>query len=64
MDKRALLEWGEILIRAGFRTLLICLSLYGVYVIKSSLGINLSEHYHAIDFFQSPVNVITDILHV
>ena len=63
-DKPSLMEWGDILIRAAIRTVLICLSLYGLYVLKSSIGINLSEHYHAIDVFQSPVKVVTDILHV
>ena len=57
-------EWIDILIRAIVRTMLICALLYGAYVIKSALGINLSQHYHAIDFFQSPVDVLTDIVGV
>ncbi|MEM9217117.1 MAG: hypothetical protein AAGD25_22575 [Cyanobacteria bacterium P01_F01_bin.150] len=57
-------EWSEVFIRALIRTVLICGLLYGAYVIKSALGINLSQHYHAIDFFQSPIDVLTDIVHI
>ena len=56
-------EWREILTRALIRTVIICGVLYGAYWVKSALGINLSQHYHAIDLFQDPVQVITDILH-
>lgn len=55
-------EWNEILTRAFIRTVIICGVLYGAYWVKSALGINLSQHYHAIDFFSDPVQVITDIL--
>ena len=62
IEKYGLTEWGEILVRALVRTVLICAVLYGAYAIKSALGINLSEHYHAIDLFQSPIDVLTDIV--
>lgn len=63
INMQRFMEWGEILIRAGVRTVLICTALYGAYVIKSALGINLSAHYHAIDVFQSPIDVLSDIIH-
>lgn len=53
----------EILGQALIRTTIICLVLYGLYRIKSAFGINLSQHYHAIDLFTDPIQVITDILH-
>ena len=61
-NKFGIMVWGEILARSLFRTFLICLLLYGAYTIKSALGINLSQHYHAIDLFQSPIEVLTDIV--
>ena len=61
-DQYGFMEWGEILVRALIRTILICAFLYGAYWIKSALGINLAHHYHAIDVFQSPIDVITDIV--
>ena len=61
-EKYGLVEWGEILVRALIRTVLICAVLYSIYTLKSALGINLSQHYHAIDLFQSPIEVLTDIV--
>ena len=63
-EQYELMEWVEILGRALARTVIICALIYGVYAIKSALGINLSQHYHAIDVFQSPLDVLTDIVHL
>ena len=56
-----LIEWLDVFVRALIRTTLICLTLYVVYRIKSAAGINFSQHYHAIDFFQTPLDVMVDI---
>lgn len=61
-DQYGFMQWSEILARALVRTVLICAFLYGAYLIKSALGINLSQHYHAFDVFQSPIDVLTDIV--
>lgn len=42
------------------RSLVIIAGLYGLYVIKSALGINLLENYHAIDILKMPVQAIRD----
>ncbi|MGK7891628.1 MAG: hypothetical protein AB4042_20045 [Leptolyngbyaceae cyanobacterium] len=54
-------EWLDTIVRAMFRTLLICLTLYSLYVIKSAAGINLSPNYHGSEVFEQPVKVIMDI---
>ena len=57
-------KWSGIAVRALIRTVLLGVVLYGSYIIKSALGINLSEHYHAIDLLESPIDVLTDIVHI
>lgn len=62
MNRHWASEILDTILRAILRTALICLVIYGLYVLKSAVGINLSHRYHAIDVFSQPVNVITDII--
>ncbi|NEQ95734.1 MAG: hypothetical protein F6K30_03225 [Cyanothece sp. SIO2G6] len=55
------IEWLDTILQATLRTVLICIILYGLYVAKSAAGINLSPHYHGVEVFEQPVNVIVDI---
>lgn len=40
------------------RMLLVCLCLFLLYEVKSALGINLSERYHAIDLVRIPAKFV------
>jgi len=42
-------------------TLLIVLLLYSLYLIKSELGINISQRYHAWDVLKLPLKVLLPI---
>jgi hypothetical protein len=45
------------------RTALILLGLYGLYLIKSAIGINLSQRYTAWDVLKYPVKSFIDRPH-
>jgi hypothetical protein len=38
---------------------LLLLGLYLLYLVKTALGINISERYHAADIFKLPLKVLT-----
>ncbi|HEY9623343.1 MAG TPA: hypothetical protein V6C78_23505 [Crinalium sp.] len=40
------------------RFVLLILGLYLLYLVKSALGINLSERYHAADILKMPLRVL------
>ncbi|MGB3495052.1 MAG: hypothetical protein WBA57_20145 [Elainellaceae cyanobacterium] len=46
--------------RILIQAIAILTGLYGLYLIKSALGINIFENYHAIDILKMPVKAIAD----
>ncbi|MEB3230187.1 MAG: hypothetical protein VKJ64_04195 [Leptolyngbyaceae bacterium] len=60
-QRHGAIEWLDTIVRAMLRTALICLALYGLYLIKSIAGINLAPHYHGLEVFSQPVDVLVDI---
>nr|ADN14618.1 hypothetical protein Cyan7822_2650 [Gloeothece verrucosa PCC 7822] len=45
--------------RFTYRLLFVLGFLYLLYLIKSALGINISEKYHAADIFKLPIKIVT-----
>ncbi|GEM_PF-4650030 len=50
----------QLVVKRTGQAIAIVAGLYGLYLVKSALGINIFENYHAIDILEMPVKAIAD----